>query len=268
MKEPYASRHFESCGTPAHRLEIIEASMSYDSPSRGQPLNVWRMFFNPSEQINQGYILNTLTIHGEITYSMNVSLCDQTVCPIERGDNDYSSWGIWPEYIKGNFTVTQEWFATPTDPLLCITKNFQVGTDGYLNLDGWPYANYTEFNAWEISQIFLPQFPVIITHLQLITDPFITNPYTPPTPSSTPLNTILTAVQSIQEQPEQPQQSQQISLTESAGIGLGVSASFLCCLVWLYATLRRNWKLQPKTKPKKNKDTFVHVNPIYAQEWK
>lgn len=264
-KEPYQSRHFESCGTPASRLEIIEASMSYDSPSRGQPLHVWRRFFNPSEQINEGYILNTLHIHGELTYSMNVSLCGQTVCPIERGDNEYNSWGIWPEYIKGEFTVKQEWFTAHDEPLLCIKKDFQVGSDGYLNLDGYPYANYTEFNAWEVSQIFLPQFPVIITHLQLITDPLITNPYNPAvtSPSNAPMNTITALTPIIQPEPE----SQDLTVTESAGIGLAVSASLLCCLGWLYTTLRRNWKLHTKPK-KKNKETFVHVNPVYAHEWK
>lgn len=255
-------KRLNDCGTSQHRLELTEASMDYESPTRGRPLKITRKFFNPSPQIDDGWIKTDLTIHGEITHTQNVSICATTPCPILRGQNDYGSEGIFPEHIKGDFTVHQEWFSTNGDPLLCLHVDFDVGRDGYLNLSNYTYANYTEQDAQMVADIFIPHFPVIIVHLQLITDYFTIygrHPSPSATPSPQPQNIITAAA---------PDTSTTDSITEpeAIGAGFGVSTVFLCGLVWLFAVLRRHWNHPPKQR--NNKETFVYVNPLYAEDWK
>jgi hypothetical protein len=254
-------KHIQNCGTNFHVLELVEASMDYESPTRGMPLKIKRKIFNPSAQINDGWIVTDFTIHNEITVRKNVTLCETAPCPIERGDNEYSSGGIFPEHIKGNFTVHQEWFTTNGQPLLCLHVEFDVGRDGYLNMDNYTYANYTEQDAELVMDIFMPHFPVIITHLQLITDYFTIygrHPSPSVTPSPQPQNIITASAM----EPE----VEGLTEDEAAGVGFGVSATVFCCFVWLFAVLRRHWNHPPKRV--KNKETFVYVNPIYAEDWK
>lgn len=262
-------KRIEDCSTPNHRLILTEATMDYESPTRGQPLKIKRKFFNPSPQIDDGWIKTQLTIHDEITVSTNVTICETTPCPIKRGDNDYSSSGIFPEYIKGDFTVHQEWFASNGDPLLCLHVDFDVGRDGYLNMNNYTYANYTEQDALSVLDIFTPHFPVIRVQLELITD-FFTIYGRHPSPSATPspqkqqpLNTI--SAEGLKDENED-QGEESLTDVEAAGIGFGVSAVTFLCFVWLFAVLRRHWDHPPKRV--KNRETFVYVNPLHAEDWK
>lgn len=247
--------------------------MDYESPTRGMPLKIARKFFNPSPQIDDGWIHTQMTIHDEITVTKNVTICETTPCPIKRGDNDYSSGGIFPEHIKGNFTFHQEWFASNGDPLLCLHVDFDVGRDGYLNMDNYTYANYTEQDAQMVADIFMPHFPVIRIQLELITDYFTIygrhpSPSTTPSPQpqkQLPLNTI--SAEGLKDANDYGDRTEE-SLTDAAasGIGFGVSATLLCCFVWLFTVLRRHWNHPPKRV--RNKEMFVYVNPLHAEEWK
>jgi hypothetical protein len=152
-----------NCGD-AHQFVLTEGTMSYESPTRGQPLHVTRKFFNPGAPVGDGMIFQRVTIDG-VQVETARPICETTVCPIPHGDNDYSSSGIWPEWIKGDVTIHQEWSRTDGEPLLCLNASFDVGRDGYFNERNYTYTNYTVEDALAVGDLFLPGFPVIITYL-------------------------------------------------------------------------------------------------------
>jgi hypothetical protein len=250
-------KRMESCGTSSHVFSELDISMDYESPTRGQPLKITRTFYNPEDSVEDGWIVNTLIIHDEITVRKNVTICSTTPCPIKHGKNDYGSWGIWPEQVKGDFTNTQEWIATDGRPLMCLNVSFDVGRDGYFNMDNYTYTNYTESDALQIVDIFMPHFPVIRIMLELITDPMVINPL-PPTPTNY-ISTVHTQTQN--------QDDYSLSLQQDIGIGFAAATSCGLAFLWLWCILRKNW-MRHRRVPKTPSDTFVHINPMHAEEWK
>ena len=176
-------KHLGNCGD-AHRFVLTEGIMSYESPTRGQPLHVTRKFFNPDAPVMDGMIFQRVTIDG-VQVETARPICETTVCPIPHGDNDYSSYGIWPEWIKGDVTIHQEWSRTDGEPLLCLNASFDVGRDGYFNERNYTYTNYTVEDALAVGDLFLPGFPVIITYLIPVFDEPVAAPSDVPTPAPT-----------------------------------------------------------------------------------